>query len=133
MVQYVGPVLKIRDLELDHMLNAPSGEVGDHLDKIARVIVFEAKRIVDVRTGNLRRSIHSRHARDARGQYVEIGSPLDYALLVHEGSPPHEIIGHGGRMLRFVVHGRVVYARHVTSPGFRGRHYLTIPLRRNIK
>ena len=80
-----------RKAELDFMLNSPEGDVGRYLAKKGRLLMAAAKTQVGVRTGALRSSIHMRHLRDSRGQYVKIGSNLDYALLHHQGTKPHII------------------------------------------
>lgn len=118
---------------LDHLLNQPSGDVGRHLEVIALRVQAGAKAIIRRRTGRLSRSLYISHARDFRGQYVQVGSNVRYALLVHEGTRPHLIRPEHGRVLRFREGGRVVYARLVHHPGSRGRKYLTIPLARAVR
>lgn len=130
---YDGPNLRIYDSVLDQVLNSPGGEVGRYMRRKGKVIRAEAKRLAGRRTGALARSIYLTQSRDSRGQLFRVGSPLSYAFLVHEGTRPHEIIGKPGRQLRFIEHGRVVYAHSVSHPGTRGKHYLTIPMRANIK
>jgi hypothetical protein len=106
----------IRKAELDFMLNNPSGNVGRYLAKKGRIVQAAAKSQVGVRTGALR---------DSRGQYVKIGSALNYALLHHEGSKPHLIVPNRATVLRFVNRGRVVYAHAVMHPGTKANRYLT--------
>lgn len=115
----------IRKVELDFMLNNPSGDVGRYLAKKGRIVQAAAKAQVGVRTGALRSSIHMRHLRDSRGQYLKIGSELNYALLHHEGSRPHLIVAKRATVLRFVNRGRVVYAHSVMHPGTKANRYLT--------
>ena len=133
MVSYSGPHLRLYDSVLDYELNNPSGMVGRHMHEIGLKIITGAKAMVGVRTRALRNSIRMRHARDARGQYVTVGSDLNYALVHHEGSRPHVITPRNGRVLRFRAGGRVVYARKVNHPGFKGRKYLTVPMRRAVR
>lgn len=115
----------IRKAELDFMLNNPSGEVGRYLAKKGRIVQAAARAQVGVRTGALRASIHMRHLRDSRGQYVKIGSALNYALLHHEGSKPHLIVPNRATVLKFATRGRVVYAHAVMHPGTKANRYLT--------
>jgi hypothetical protein len=84
-----------------------------------------AKAQVGVRTGALRSSIHMRHLRDSRGQYVKIGSNLDYALLHHQGSKPHVIRPDRAKVLRFVRGSRVIFATSVMHPGTKANRYLS--------
>lgn len=115
----------IRKAELDFMLNNPSGDVGRYLAKKGRIVQAAARSQVGVRTGALRASIHMRHLRDSRGQYVKIGSALNYALLHHEGSKPHLIVPNRATVLKFATRGRVVYAHAVMHPGTKANRYLT--------
>jgi hypothetical protein len=125
--------LRLYDTELNRMLNSSNGDVGRYMRRIAKEIIAGAKVMAPKRTGNLSRSIHlRRHARWARGQYVEIGSNLSYAYYVHEGTRPHVITSGPGRMLTFRSGGRRIYAQSVNHPGFRGRKYLTEPMKRVV-
>lgn len=133
-MSYSGPNLRIYDSVLDQMLNSREGDVGRYMRRISTEIILGAKAMVRVRTGNLRRSIHLiRHERWVRGQLIEVGSNLGYAYLVHEGAHPHLIMPNSGRTLAFKDHGRVVYAKRVMHPGFRGRKYLTVPMARAVR
>lgn len=114
-----------RESVLDRYLNSPSGEVGAYLARKGRMVEAAAKRQVGVRTGALRSSIHMRHLRDARGQYVKIGSPLPYALMHHEGTRPHMIYPSRAQVLRFVTKGKLVYSHAVFHPGTKANKYLT--------
>ena len=105
----------IRKAELDFMLNNPSGDVGRYLAKKGKIVQAAAKAQVGVRTGALRASIHMRHLRDSRGQYIKIGSALNYALLHHEGSKPHLIVPNRATVLRLVS----TLERLTSSPGTR--------------
>lgn len=109
----------------DFVLNNPAGMVGRHLANRGRSIVVAAKAQVGVNTGRLKASIHMRHSRDLRGQYVKIGSNLNYARIHHEGTKPHLIVANRAQVLRFTAGGRVVYTRAVKHPGTRPNKYLT--------
>jgi hypothetical protein len=115
----------IRRAELDFMLNNPSGDVGRYLAKKGRIVQAAARAQVGVRTGALRASIHMRHLRDSRGQFIKVGSSLNYALLHHEGSKPHIIVPDRATILKFATRGRVVYAHAVRHPGTKANRYLT--------
>lgn len=86
-----------------------------------------------VRTGRLKRSIYMRQGLRGRVQYVQVGSDVKYAYDVHEGTRRHTIKATPGRLLRFNVGGRVVYAKKVNHPGSKARKYLTIPMTRAVK
>lgn len=119
----------IRKAELDYLLNNPSGAVGRHLAKKGSAILVAARAQVGVRTGALRNSLHMRHLRDSRGQFVRVGSPLNYALAHHEGTKPHLITPNRAQVLRFVRGSTVVFAHSVMHPGTKPNRYLTDNLR----
>jgi hypothetical protein len=110
---------------LDRFLNHPSGHVGRHMDRRGRLVMAAAKRQVGVNTGMLRASIHMRHSRDTRGQYIRIGSPLPYARVHHEGSRPHIIRPNSQQVLKFVSKGQIIFAHAVRHPGTKANKYLT--------
>ena len=114
-----------RKAELDFLLNSPEGDVGKYLAKKGRLLMAAAKTQVGVRTGALRSSIHMRHLRDSRGQYVKIGSNLDYALLHHQGTKPHVIRPDRAKVLRFVRGSRIIYTTSVMHPGTKANRYLS--------
>lgn len=113
----------------DHMLNSPDGDVGKHLARKGRLVTMLAKRQAGKRTGALRASIHMRHLRDPRGQYLWIGSELNYALVHHEGAKAHIIVPKHAKMLRFTRRGQVVFAHLVRHPGHRPNKYLSDQLK----
>lgn len=114
---------------MDYMLQAPSGDVGKYLHRKGLLIKAAAKRQVGVQTGALRQSIHMRHFRDTRGQYVRIGSPLSYAYMHHEGTKPHLIKPKNSQVLRFYTKGQLVITHLVRHPGTKPNRYLSDNLR----
>jgi hypothetical protein len=124
--------LVFREAAMYKLLHSPSGDVGMYLQKKGRLIEAAARRQVGVQTGALRSSIHMRHFADPRGQYVKIGSPLNYARVHHEGAKPHLIRPNTAHMLRFVSKGQIVFAHMVRHPGTPANRYLTDNMRRII-
>lgn len=125
--------LVFREVAMDRLLLSPDGAVGKHLAKKGRLIEAGAKRQVGVQTGALRASIHMRHFADPRGQYVKIGSSLNYARMHHEGTKPHLIRPNTAHMLRFYSKGQIVFAHMVRHPGTPANRYLTDNMRRIIR
>jgi len=111
--------------DLDNFLNNPQGEVGQWLRKRGHMMMMAAKAQVPTGTGKLRASIKMIHSRNGLGQYIDIGSNLNYALYVHEGTRPHEIVPENNKVLRFSGGGRVIYTHKVEHPGTRPNKYLS--------
>lgn len=124
MVQVV--FFRERPAEWDFTFNNPQGMVGTWLYEGALAIVAAARRQVGVRTGNLRQSIHvmKRSRLGNIGHSLEVGSNVKYALMHHEGTPPHKIEAGLNQFLRFSVRGRAVITRTVQHPGTRANRYL---------
>lgn len=114
---------------IDTFLSNRRGPVGLYLRRKGRRILAVAKKLVGKRTGTLRSSLHMRHYRDPRGQYVKIGSNVNYAYLHHEGSRPHLIKPDKKQVLRFRTKGQIVMTHLVRHPGTKPNPYLTRALR----
>lgn len=108
------------------MTNATRSE----LREASRQVVQRAKVLAPVRTGRLRSSIRAEPPRifSLRGS-VTVGSDLEYAGYVNDGTAPHVIRPRRRRALRFIVGGRVVFARRVNHPGTRANPFLDRALR----
>lgn len=93
-------------------------------------VVNRAKILCPVDTGRLRASIRgeARRTWTLRPEF-RIWSDVEYAAMVNDGTRPHQIRPKNASVLRFVVGGRVVFARVVNHPGTRARPYLDRALR----
>lgn len=100
------------------------------LREAARQVVNRAKVLAPVDTGRLRASIRADPPRifSLRGS-VTVGSDVEYAAMVNDGTRPHVIRPRNARVLRFRVGGQVVFARVVNHPGTRARPFLDRALR----
>lgn len=92
-------------------------------------IEADAQILAPVDTGNLKASIGT--DMDADGLGGEAGPTADYGAMVEYGTEPHIIRAHGG-FLRFVVGGRVIFARQVNHPGTRPQPYMGPAFDRNV-
>jgi hypothetical protein len=112
-------------------LNTPSGGLWKALEKRGDLAVKRAKSEVGVKTGKLRASIHKRHTGNFTGQYLWIGSTVNYAYMHHEGTRPHVIMPKTpAKMLRFSSKGRMVITPGpVLHPGTKPNPYLSNQLR----
>jgi hypothetical protein len=100
------------------------------LKEAGRQVVNRAKILAPVRTGRLRSSIRAGDPRifSLRGS-LTVGSDLEYAAAVNDGSRPHIIRPRSKQVLRFNVGGRIVFAKVVHHPGTKGTHFLDRALR----
>lgn len=65
---------------------------------------------------------------------VTIGSDVEYAAMVHDGTRPHRIEPRTpGGVLRFTVGGQVVFARFVNHPGTQAKPFLDRALRETAR
>lgn len=116
--------VKFYENRLDKLLNSPDGDVGKYLSKVGDEIRTVARSRVGVRTNLLRSTIHKRHSRDPRGQYLLIGNDAPYAYYHHEGTRPRIINTKSAKVLRFVSRGKVMFAHQVLHKGNRPNRYL---------
>lgn len=100
------------------------------LREASRQVVNRAKVLAPVRTGRLRSSIRAEPPRifSLRGS-VTVGSDLEYAAMVNDGTRPHIIRPRARQALRFEVGGRIVFAKVVRHPGTRANPFLDRALR----
>lgn len=118
-----------REPAIDRYFNQPRGEVGRYLDRKGKLVLAAAKAQAKSSSGALRASIHMRHYRDTRGQYILIGSRLPYAKDHHEGTKPRIIVPEKRRTLRFFSKGTIVHTKFVKHPGTKPNRFLTDNLR----
>ena len=115
-----------RPRSLDFLLNDPFGPVGRDLNSRARQVLRAAKAQAGVDTGRLKKSMQVRnHKRTMTGQSIEVGSPLSYALLHHNGTRPHLMVLNRDKLFRFTSGSRVIYTQTVRHPGTEPNRYLT--------
>jgi hypothetical protein len=91
----------------------------------ARQVVARAKVLAPVDTGRLRASIRvERRSTFGLRQRWTVGSDVEYAPMVNDGTRPHIIRPRTKKALKFQVGGRTVYAAVVRHPGTRARPFL---------
>jgi hypothetical protein len=106
-------------------LAAPGASV--YRDMLRRGIRVQngARRRVNVDTGRLRSSINVEGpVVRGGGAGVRVGTNVEYAIYVHEGTRPHLIRPQARTVLRFQAGGGTVYARWALHPGTRGNPFL---------
>lgn len=85
-----------------------------------------ARRRVNVRTGELSSSIGHRVYRSGNRVVLRESATARHAKYVHDGTGPHEIRARNAKALRFYWPraGRVVYFARVQHPGYKGNPFL---------
>jgi len=120
--------VNVYDSVLLAYLNTPAGPLWRNLDRRADRAQRGAKARVGVKTGKLRASIYKRHLGNYTGQYITIGSKVNYALAHHQGTRPHTITAKKGKALTFTKGSKVVRTPMVKHPGTRPNKYLSSQL-----
>lgn len=123
------------EVALRQVLESEEGDVAADLLRRAVNVENQAKLNASgsgggprVRTGRLRASIRHELSRDERGLVARIGSNVEYAAYVEEGTQPHRIEAgiRTGRSRKKALHWKG--ANHpviaVNHPGTRARPYL---------
>jgi len=91
----------------------------------ARQVVARAKVLAPVDTGRLRASIRvERRSTLGLRQRWTVGSDVEYAPMVNDGTKPHIIRPKRAKALKFKMGGKTVYAKVVHHPGTRARPFL---------
>lgn len=117
-------------LDRGQMSRIIQGESRRAIRQRAPQVLNRAKILAPVDTGRLRASGKIRYSGlfSFRAK-ATVFFDVDYAKAVHDGTRPHVIRPRNAQVLRFVVGGRVVYAKVVHHPGTRARPYLDRALR----
>lgn len=87
-------------------------------------VMSRAKQLCPVKQGRLRGSIRLNPTITPAGFVVQVGTDVEYAAAVHEGTRPHVIVPRNASVLAFQVGGKKVFAMKVNHPGTRGRPFL---------
>lgn len=126
------------------LLRGPRGPIYRRLVEDGAAVRLVARRNVGVskldpvprkvlrRPGTLRDSIVSRVVQFPSGIGCAVGSyTVPYALMHHEGTPPHDITpkGNGFLIFHWPKAGGVVYLKRVRHPGTKPNRYLADALR----
>lgn len=113
-------------IDRGEIMRAIRGASMRELRVVGPLVTARAKVLAPVDTGRLRASIgppEYRRTFTLRPE-VSVVAHTDYAKYVHDGTRPHTIRPRQAQALRFLVGGRVVYAKVVNHPGTRARPFL---------
>lgn len=129
-----GATVRLDGKAIDRLLREKDGDVGRFLLRLALKVETEAKRLtggplVKVDTGRLRSSITHQIEREGRNLVAWVGSPVDYAIFVHEGraqwSTPPSVDSIAGWASRHGLAGlEYVIARSISEHGVEPKPFL---------
>lgn len=109
--------VRLHTAVINNFMRSPGGPVAREMLRRGARVQAVAKILVGKRTGALQASIYLRPGRKRGFPTAVIGTPLKYGVYHHEGTGIYAgrgfIYPKRARVLRFVVGGRVVYARFV--------------------
>lgn len=113
------------DMNRATLQRVASTAAGKLVLSTTRRVLNRAKVLCPVDTGTLRASQTMEVRTLASKSTGRVSTWINYALPVHEGvDHPVVIRPRRAKALRFVINGRVVYAKKVTLPPRRGRPWL---------
>ena len=103
----------------DQLAKSIKRDAAIRFGRAVRIVDDRLDKTVPVRTGRLKRSRRTRLSTvgDVFSADISYNVTPDYGQMLDEGTRPHVIRPRRARVLRFVVAGRVVYAREVHHPG----------------
>ena len=104
-------------------LNARGGRI------VRRAQQLTSNQMVNVQSGQLRSSIKHEIKHFPTTMSLYVGSNVEYAKYVHDGTSPHVIRARPGGVLAFPKGGRTVFATYVNHPGTSPRPFLTTAMR----
>lgn len=116
--------VRIDQTAVNRMLTGRTGPVTSDLDKRAKRVARRARQLAP---GSMKRKITT----STESGHVRVNLQHPAALFVLKGTKRH-FIRRGkakGKMLRFMIGGRVVYARWVDHPGNKANNFLAKALR----
>jgi hypothetical protein len=116
--------LTLAQADLQRQLTGDQGMVTRYVLRRTQAIRNRAVLYCPVDTGNLRSSIVSAVRSDGMVVVGTVGTPVDYAVAVHEGTRPHVIRPRRARVLAWGPPGARVFATFARHPGTRGRPFL---------
>jgi hypothetical protein len=128
--------LNLGSITIDHLaiaeLSSTAAGAGIVADLMRRGTNVQqgARALVGKRTRKLEMSIVKRLDHRDGVPVVIVGTDVSYAVLVHEGTPPHVITPRNRQVLRFPAPGAsasspgVVFAKVVHHPGTTGQRFL---------
>lgn len=116
---------------LHKALVGPNGTLTSFLESFGRQTVAQAvtnvTRLGLVKTGNLRRSIHTEPI-EHKGPFtasIDVVADAEYASFVHNPTRAYTVRPVGKKALRFFAQGKPVFAMHANIPARPGKPFLS--------
>lgn len=108
---------------LAELLSGGGSVVARDITLRTLAVTNRAKEIAPVKTGRYRSSIRWEPFAGA-GFSTRVGSDLNYADAIENGTRPHQIRPVNANVLAFKVGGEDVFTMYVNHPGTEGQHVL---------
>jgi hypothetical protein len=106
------------------------GKASTLVSQASRGTTAQAKRLVPVKTGATRASIGWGFTRVTRNTVTaKVGTPIKYAVPLHDGADPHIIRPRRKKALKFEWMERTVFFKKVHHPGIGSTPFLTVAMR----
>jgi hypothetical protein len=109
---------------IQSLLNSPQGPVAMDMMRRGRKVEALAKRLAPVDTGRLAGSIVTVQINVGGKPGAGVGTNVEYALYVHDGTRAHPIAPKRAKVLRFKAGGSVVFTSKVNHPGTKAVPFL---------
>lgn len=115
--------------DLSEISNLSSAEITENiLNDFGQEIVEDAKRLVPVKSGELKSSI----SYQVNGNELEVDASAEHADFVEFGTgtkgeypgKAYDIVPTNGKYLKFTINGRTIYTKKVRHPGIKAQPYL---------
>ncbi len=116
---------------MQELLRGRTGPVVRHVERIADSTISNTRglALAHFRSGQYDRSFVKRFEMRARGPSFVVTNVSEHAMILERGSVPHIIRPkRQGGVLRFIIAGRVIYARQVNHPGTSAYHLMELGL-----
>lgn len=134
-LQARGGTADVDDVALERWLLSPDGPVRRDLDRRAAPVFAKMVATCPKRTGRLVGTARRNRGETTKGPHVDVlighQRMTPYLGYLLHGTPAHAIAARHTRPnphLRFMVGGRVVFAKRVWHPGTKGHDFVTASL-----
>lgn len=123
----------LNEAQLQQLFRGVNGPVYQEINRITTGVWNASRGMgnVPVKNGRLKESMAKEIRIESSGVVGVVGSNLNYAVYVHEGTKPHKINAKNARALQFPIGGMMMYRQSVNHPGNKKNPWLIRALEMN--